>query len=101
MCLARRLGCVCAEPDSDRRWRLAGLPRAQLQDYRGLSAITQRSVEPLPHVDQVVDETRGAHFFTKLDLAMACMQIRMRKEDQYKTSFRVRVPPLACTVCRC
>jgi hypothetical protein len=38
------------------------------QDYRGLNAITQRSVEPLPHVDQLVDETRGARFFTKLDL---------------------------------
>ena len=38
------------------------------QDYRGLNAITQRSVEPLPHVDQLVDETRSARFFTKLDL---------------------------------
>ena len=59
------------------------------QDYRGLNAITQRSVEPLPHVDQLVDETRGARFFTKLDLAMAYMQFRIREEDQYKTSFRV------------
>jgi hypothetical protein len=40
------------------------------QDFRGLNAITQRSVEPLPHVGQLVDETRGARFFTKLDLAM-------------------------------
>ena len=30
------------------------------QDYRALNAITQRSVEPLPHVDQLVDETRCA-----------------------------------------
>ena len=59
------------------------------QDYSGLTVITQRSVEPLPHVDQLVDETRGARFFTKLDLAMAYMQFRIREEDQYKTSFRV------------
>ena len=60
------------------------------QDYRGLNAITQRSVEPLPHVDQLVDdETRGARFFTELDLAMAYMQFRIREEDQCKTSFRV------------
>jgi hypothetical protein len=59
------------------------------QDFRGLNAITQRSVEPLPHVEQLVDETRGARFFTKLDLAMAYMQFRIRDEDQYKTSFRV------------
>ncbi len=54
------------------------------QDYRGLNAImiTQRSVEPLPHVDQQVDETRGARFFTKLDLASTYMQFRIREEDQ-------------------
>ena len=46
-------------------------------------------MEPLPHVDRLVDETRGARFFTKLDLAMAYMQFRIREEDQYKTSFRV------------
>ena len=59
------------------------------QDYCGLNAITQQSVEPLPHVYQLVDETRGARFFTKLDLAMAYMQFRIREEDQHKTSFRV------------
>jgi hypothetical protein len=59
------------------------------QDYGELNAITQRSVEPLLHVDQLVDETRGAHFFTKLYLAMAYMQFCIREEDQFKTSFRV------------
>ena len=61
------------------------------QNYRGLNAITQKSVEPLPHVDQLIDETRagGARFFTKLDLAMAYMQFRIRSEDQHKISFRV------------
>jgi hypothetical protein len=59
------------------------------QDFWGLNAITQRSVEPLPHVDQLVGETHGARFFTKLDLAMAYMQFRIRVEDQYKTSFRI------------
>jgi len=46
-------------------------------------------VEPLPHVDQLVDETRGTRLFTKLDLAMAYMQFRIREEDQHKKSFRV------------
>ena len=67
---------------ADGTWRFC-------QDYRGLNAITQRSVEPLPHVDQLVNETRGARFFTKLDLASAYMQFRIREEDQFKTSFRV------------
>ena len=53
------LGDVCVEAGRD----VALLP--------GLNAITQLSVMPLPHVDRLVDETRGARFFTKLDLAMA------------------------------
>jgi hypothetical protein len=40
-------------------------------------------------VDQLVDETRGARFFTKVDLASAYWQFRIRQEDQFKTSFRV------------
>ncbi len=44
----------------DRTWRFC-------QDYRWLKTITQRSVEPLQHVDQRVDETRCARFFTKMD----------------------------------
>ena len=59
------------------------------QDHRRLNAITQRSVEPLPQVDQLVDDTRGARFLTKLDLAMACMQLRIREEDQHKRTFWV------------
>ena len=46
-------------------------------------------MEPLPHVDQLVDETRGARHFSKLDLASSYPQFRIRAGDQYKTSFRV------------
>jgi hypothetical protein len=59
------------------------------QDYRRLNAITQRSVEPLPHVDQLVDETLGAPSFSKLDFASAYWHFRIRPEDQFRTSFRV------------
>ena len=86
---------------ADGTWRFC-------QDYRGLNAITQRSVEPLQHVEELVDETRGARFFTRLDLATAYMQFRIREEDQY-TRRRSGSPaastssasaPSACTVCR-
>ena len=67
---------------ADGTWRFC-------QDYRGHNAITQRSMDPLPYVDQLVDETRSARFFTKLDLAMAYMQFRICEDDQFKTSLRV------------
>ena len=44
---------------ADGTWRFC-------QDYRGLNATTQRTVDQLPHVDQLVYETRGARFFSKV-----------------------------------
>ena len=57
-------------------------------DYRGLNAITRPAVEPLPHIDALLDGTRGSCFFTKLDLASSYHQLRVRAEDRWKTSFR-------------
>ena len=62
--LASHAASVVFACKSDSTWRFC-------QDYRGLNAITQRSVEPLPHVKQLVDETRETSFFSKIDLASA------------------------------
>ena len=49
-------------------WRLSQL-------YCGLNTLTQLSVEPLQRlVDQLVEGTRWARFFTKLDLVKAYTQ---------------------------
>ena len=48
-----------------------------------------RCLGTCPFLDQLVDETRGARFFTKLDLAMAYMQFRIREEDQYKAAVEI------------
>ena len=68
-------------PDSDGTWRICC-------DYRGLNAITRPAVEPLPHIDALLDGTRGSCFFTKLDLASSYHQLRVRASDRWKTSFR-------------
>ena len=47
---------------ADGSWRIC-------YDYRGLNAITEPRVEPLPHVDALLEQTRGACWFTKFDLA--------------------------------
>jgi hypothetical protein len=65
----------------DGSWRIC-------YDYRGLNAITRPTVEPLPHIDALLDGTRGSHFFTKLDLASSYHQLRVRASDRWKTSFR-------------
>ena len=65
----------------DGSWRIC-------HDYRGLNAITRPAVEPLPHIDALLDGTRGSRFFTKLDLASSYHQLRVRTSDRWKTSFR-------------
>ena len=65
----------------DNTWRIC-------YDYRGLNAITRKAIEPIPHIEALLDATRGAAFFTKLDLAGAYNQFRVREEDRWKTSVR-------------
>ena len=60
------------------------------EDCRGLNAIT--AVEPLQHIDALLDGTRGSRFFTKLDLASSYQwpyhQLRAMAADLWKTNFR-------------
>ena len=65
----------------DGSWRIC-------YDYRGLNAITRPAVEPLPHIDALLDGTRVSCYFTKLDLASSYHQLRVRASDRWKTSFR-------------
>ncbi len=65
----------------DGTWRIC-------YDYRGLNAITRPAVEPLPHIDALLDSMRGSRFFTKLDLASSFHQLQVRSTDRWKTSFR-------------
>ncbi len=44
-------------------------------DYRGLNKKLIRNVFPLPRIDEIFDELRGAKIFSKMDLNMAYHQI--------------------------
>ena len=46
-------------------------------DYWGLNSITEPLVEPLPHIDTLLEQTRGCAFFLKINLALAYHQIRL------------------------
>lgn len=56
-------------------------------DYRALNQITEKMRYPLPRIDDLLDNVRGAEVFSSLDLASGYFQLRIAKEDSHKTAF--------------
>jgi hypothetical protein len=57
-------------------------------DYRALNKLTVKNRYPLPRIDDLFDQLKGAKFFSKLDLNSAYYQVRINADDIPKTAFR-------------
>jgi hypothetical protein len=62
------------QPDGSLGFRL-------VVDWRGLNAITQPSLHPLPRIDDIIQSLVGAVVFSKLDLKTAFHQVRIHPDD--------------------
>jgi hypothetical protein len=59
-------------------------------DYRSLNEVTIKNKYPLPRIDDLFDQLKGACVFSKIDLRSGYHQLKIRATDIPKTTFITR-----------
>jgi hypothetical protein len=59
-------------------------------DFRQLNKYTIKNKYPLPRIDDLFDQLRGAKIFSKIDPRARYHQVTIKEEDIHKTTFRTR-----------
>ena len=58
-------------------------------DYRQLNKMTVKNKYPLPRIDDLFDQLKGASVVSKIDLRFGYHQLRIKDADVHKTAFRM------------
>jgi hypothetical protein len=67
-------------------------------DYRALNEVTIKNKYPLPRIDDLFDQLKGAKYFSKIDLRLGYFQLKIRESDIPKTAFVTRYGQFEFTV---
>ena len=59
-------------------------------DYRALNAATIKNKYPLPRINDLFEQLKGARVFSKIDLRSGFHQLKIRPQDVPKTAFVTR-----------
>ena len=59
-------------------------------DYRKLNKMTVKKKYPLPRIDDLFDQLKGASVFSEIHLISRYHQLRIKDADVHKTAFRMR-----------
>ena len=56
-------------------------------DYRQINKVTNKNKYPLPRIEDLIDQLKGASVFSKIDFRSRYYQLRVKEVDVPKTAF--------------